>query len=94
MKRAYSMGWSESLLNDVDAVMLDQVPIPVLKNVFTHFSYENKGLYSSLALLLAKHTSTLTQEQTAQVVKILSALEAINLGFTLHHAVGSTTRVT
>ena len=64
-----------------------QVPISYIKTIFPYFKYENKGLYSSLSLLLL--TDKLTPHQQQQAVKFLTALESVNLGFILHYSIGS-----
>ena len=46
------MSEDERLLNEIKDKMSEQIPIRQIQSLFPYFSYDNRGLYSSLALLL------------------------------------------
>lgn len=60
--------------------------MPAYTPLFDRFNFENKGLYSGLSLI---QYSKMENEKLQQIINFLTALELVNLGFSLHHSVGS-----
>lgn len=67
-------------------MFVDQCPLPKYKHLLKIFEYENKNIYSAFSLL---GSSNITSAQRQQAVQFLTALELVNLGFSLHHSIGS-----
>jgi hypothetical protein len=88
---AYGMQEEDQMLRQVDQLFLEQCPLPKFRAFFSRFTYENKMIYPALSLI---KSSELSRSQRESAVKFLTALELVNLGFSLHHSIGSKLNVT
>jgi hypothetical protein len=86
LRLLYGMGAYDKLLGEVEELFLQQCPAPKLKPIFKRFDYENKRAFAALSLVRSQQLQP-PQHETA--VKFLTALELVNLGFSLHCSVGS-----
>ena len=87
IRKLYNISLEQKRLENIQKLFSEQCPIPKFAQLFKHFNYENKGNHIALSLFLL--SQNLNIEKQEQAIKFITALELINLGYTLHHSVGS-----
>lgn len=87
IRKMYNIASEHERLGEINQLFLEQCPLPKFAPLFKNFNYENKGNYLALSVFLVQ--PQLTRAQHDQAIKFITALELVNLGYTLHHSVGS-----